>query len=181
MGEEEEERRVYYVAMTRAKQTLTLFQRNDNPNPYCGLLESSLNSDQLLMLSPQIEIPIPKSVLKRRYDIIGMKDVFLDYAGRMSASAPVHKHLARTRFGDSVQLKEANGKLEVFNSAGHPIATLSKDATQRWVGCLPQIESVKVIAMIERKIDDTKDPVFQKRLKSERWEVPVLEVVWSEG
>ena len=44
---------------------------------------------------------------------------------------------------------------------------------------LPQIENVKVLAMIRRRVDDSKDPGFQKLLKADKWEVPVLEVVYS--
>jgi ATP-dependent DNA helicase RecQ len=180
-GEEEEERRAYYVAMTRAKQTLTLFQREDEPNPYCDVLESKLSSDQLVILAPQILKPVPASVLQRRYDIICLRDVFLDYAGRITSSKSVHHQLRQIGVGDLVHLKSSESKLEVCNSAGHPIVTLSREATDRWLSSLDRIESIKIIAMVERRTDDSKDQSYQKLHKVDKWEVPVLEVVWASG
>ncbi|MCF6239660.1 MAG: RecQ family ATP-dependent DNA helicase, partial [Candidatus Marinimicrobia bacterium] len=178
-GEEEEERRAYYVAMTRARKTLTLFHREDDPDPYCDVLKNKLSGDQLVSLTPQIRKPIPVSVLQRRYDIIGLRDVYLDYAGRMTSSKTVHHQLGKIEVGDLVQLKSSGSKLEVCNSAGHPVAVLSKEAKDRWSSSLQNIESIKVIAMIERRADDSKDSDYSKLLKVDCWEVPVLEVVWS--
>ncbi|MGK2905492.1 MAG: RecQ family ATP-dependent DNA helicase [Desulfuromonadales bacterium] len=178
-GEEEEERRAYYVAMTRAKLTLSLFQREDESNPYCDVLESKLSREQLVTLAPQILKPIPASVLQRRYDIICLRDVFLDYAGRITATNPVHHHLGQTGVGDLVHLKSSGEKLEITTTSGHSIAVLSKEARDRWNKSLEHIESLKVIAMVERRTDDSKDQSYQKTHKVNRWEVPVLEVVWS--
>lgn len=177
-GEEEEERRVYYVAMTRAKQTLTLFQREDERNPYCDILKRKVSGEQLVTFTPG-EKNIPDAVLQRRYDIIGLKDVFLDYAGQMRASSPVHQLLELTMVGDLVQFKNAGERLEVCNPAGQPIAVLSKSAKEKWTDAQGQIESIKVLAIVERRTDDSKNPDYKNLLQVESWEVPVLEVVWS--
>jgi hypothetical protein len=58
--------------------------------------------------------------------------------------------------------------------------TLSIESTERWSALLQHIESINVIAMLERRTEDSKNPGFQKLLKVDSWEVPVLEVVWSE-
>ena len=177
--EEEEERRAYYVAMTRARKTLTLVHREDDPNPYYDELKNKLSGDQLVSLTPQIQKPIPASVLQRHYDIIGLRDVYLDYAGRMASSNPVHYQLGKLGVGDLVQLKISGSKLEVCTLAGHPVAVLSKEAKDRWSSSLQNIEKIKVIAMVERRADDSKDSDYSKLLKVDSWEVPVLEVVWS--
>jgi len=177
-GADEEERRVYYVGMTRARQTLSLFRRSDEQNPFIGALQTKLNGDQLVSLPPG-EKAIPDAVLQRRYDIIGMKDVYLDFAGRMAESNAVHQHLERVKVGDLVQIKCANDRLEVCNGGGHPVAILSKGAREQWESALGQIESVKVLAMIERRSEDANDPGYKALLKVDRWEVPLLEVVWS--
>ena len=180
-GGEEEERRAYYVAMTRAKQTLTLFQRGDAPNPYCGVLEHKLSGEQLVSLTPQILQSISDSVLQRRYDLIAMKDIYLDYAGRMASSSPIHQHLGKIGVGDLVQLKISGSKLEICNLAGSPIAVLSKEAKERWSFFVQNIESIKVITMLERRADDSKNSDYRTLLKVDRWEVPVLEVIWSKA
>lgn len=176
--EEEEERRVYYVAMTRAKQTLSLFRRADEGNPFCDTLQSKLSGEQLVTLAPG-EKSLPDSVLKQRYDIIGMKDIFLDFAGRIGESNSVHQQLKKLKVGDSVQLKNSGEKLEICNPDGYPVAVLSKMARDKWVLVKDQIESINVMAMIERRIDDSKEPDYKKLLKVDSWELPVLEVVWS--
>ena len=180
LGEEEEERRVYYVAMTRAKQTLSLFLREDEQNPFCQILQDKLSGEQLVSFSPG-EKEIPSSVLDRRYDLIGLKDVFIDFAGRMRASNPVHQHLEKLKVGAVMQFKVSGEKLDLCNEAGHPVVTLSKQAKDTWVPRQGLVQSVKVIAMIERRADDSKEPEYKKLLNVERWEVPMLEVVWSES
>jgi len=175
---DEEERRVYYVAMTRAKQTLTLFQRKDDRNPYCKVLLDELSSDQVVLLSPAVDKPLPESILKRHYEIVGLRDVYLDYAGRMKSSNSVQTYLKRTKVGDLLQLKQSGEKLEMCDSAGSPIAILSRGAWEKWSASLDNIESIKVIAMIERRNDDSQDPDFKKLLKAEKWEIPVVEVVY---
>jgi ATP-dependent DNA helicase RecQ len=177
-GEAEEERRVYYVAMTRAKQTLSLFLRHDEQNPFCKVLQAKLTGGQLVTLPPG-EKMIPDSVLQRRYDIVGLKDVYLDFAGRMNPSSPVHQHLERTIVGDLVQFKGAGEKLEVCNSAGYPIAALSKSAKDKWAAVHERIEGIKVLAMVARRAEDSKALDYKKLLKVDSWEVPVMEVVWS--
>ena len=175
---EEEERRVYYVGMTRARQTLSLFRRRDEQNPFVDVLQKKLNGEQLVVLPPG-EKTIPGNVLLRRYDIFGMKDVFLDFAGRMAVSNPVHQHLEKINVGDLVQLKCSSDKLEICSEGGYPVAILSKSAKGQWGPALGQIESVKVLAMIERRFDDVNDPAYKALLKVNNWDVPILEVVWS--
>ncbi|WP_020677321.1 RecQ family ATP-dependent DNA helicase [Geopsychrobacter electrodiphilus] len=180
-GEGEEERRVYYVAMTRARQTLTLFERDDDPNPYCKVLVDKLPGDKVFSVRPVVDNPLPEAILRRRYEIVGLRDVYLDYAGRLSESDAVHQHLTNIGVDSLVQLKAKGEKLEVCTQSGHPIAMLSKGASERWTKNLNLVESLKVIAMVERRADDSQDLDYKKLLKVDRWDVPVLEVVWAEG
>ncbi|MBN1956932.1 MAG: ATP-binding domain-containing protein [Desulfuromonadales bacterium] len=178
-GADEEERRVYYVAMTRAKQTLTIFQRDDDTNPYCSILLEKLSSDQVVVLSPEVTKALPESVLQRRYELLGLKDVYLDYAGRKVSSDNVHQCLLQVGVGDAVKLVPKEEKLMLCNEAGRPIAVLAKGVSDKLADRLGDIEKVTVQAMVERRMDDSKDPDFRKLLKAESWEVPVVEVVYS--
>ena len=63
---QEEERRVYYVAMTRAKETLCLFERADTVNPNACFLEG----DFMLRRDPPVIDPPDDLVLRRRYDVL---------------------------------------------------------------------------------------------------------------
>ena len=178
-GAEEEERRVYYVAMTRAKQTLSIFQRDDDTNPYCSILLEKLSSNQVAVLYPEGTNVLPGSVLQRRYELLGLKDVYLDYAGRMFSSDDIHQRLSQIGIGDVVQLMSKKEKLMLCNGVGKPIAALAKGASEKLADRLGSIEKITVQAMVERRIEDSKDPDFRKLLKVENWEVPVVEVVYS--
>ena len=127
------------------------------------------------------EKPLPDFVLKQRYDIIGMKDIYLDFAGRMVESDPVHQHLRRLHVGDAVQLRKSGERLEICNLSGYPVAVLSKSGRDKWALAQDQIESINVMALIERRADDVKEASFKKLLKADNWEVPVLEVVWRQS
>jgi hypothetical protein len=81
--------------------------------------------------------------------------------------------------GDPVQFKSSGEKLEVCDSAGYPVAVLSKSAMEKWAAVHDHIENTRVIAMVERRADDSKDIAYKKLLKVDSWEVPVLEVVWD--
>jgi hypothetical protein len=45
---------------------------------------------------------------------------------------------------------------------------------------LDSILDVKVTAMLQRNQDDPDEP-FQKLIKAEEWELPMLEVTYSDG
>jgi len=175
----EEERRVFYVAMTRAKQTLSLFLREDSGNPYASALANDLAVNHVVVLSPGVAKPLSDAILRKRYDLLGLKDMFLDYAGRKSPDDPIHGHLSQINVGDCVYLKLTGEKLHFCNDTGETLAVLAGKAYEKWVPCLDLIQQVNVAAIVERRKDDTQDPDYQKLLKSEKWDVPIVEVVFS--
>lgn len=180
-GEDEEQRRVYYVAMTRAKQTLALIHREDDPNPYMSVLERQLSGEQLLAIAASGLTKCPDEVLRRRYEVIGMKGVYLDYAGACEETDPVHRHLNNIGVGSFLHLKLAGEKIEVCDENGYRLTVLSNEYRDKWSPRLSQIEAVKVVAMVERRADDTKEPGFRQRLKAGVWEIPIVEVVYLGG
>ena len=180
-GDLEEQRRAYYVGMTRARQTLALLQDQSAPNRFCSSLEAKSEGMQLLVRQPAFGDPLPESILQRRYEILGLKDLFLDYAGRLAAAHTVHNHLGRLQTGDVLSLREAGAKIELLNQSGAPVAMLSKQAEERWRSLLGRVECLKVLALIERRVEDDREESFRKMLKAERWEVPVAEVVYRNG
>ena len=64
----------------------------------------------------------------------------------------------------------------IQNKAGRTISKLSKSAFDKWSQRLPNIKKAVVIAMINRaKQDETPD--FQKYIRSDKWELPIVEVL----
>ena len=172
---QEEERRVFYVAMTRAKDTLCLFERADMPNPHTGLIEG----DFLLKRDPYFVAPPDDQVLRRRYEILAMEDMFLDFAGRKRPGDTVHEQLAELSPGDFLIAVPKGDYIELHTENGNTIAQLSQTALKTWRGRLDCIERIKILAMVQRCVGDSGEE-YRARCQCEQWEVPVAEVVYLE-
>ena len=99
-------RRLYYVAMTRARQTLTLM-RLPVPHPFqdalSGVPATLLRSDPVAPTSPAPE-------LARRHQRLSLRDVFLGFVGYKGPDHPVHQAIAALTPGDSLRV-DAGGEL----------------------------------------------------------------------
>ena len=64
----------------------------------------------------------------------------------------------------------------VTNENNICLARLSKEGQKYWQNRLDNILDVKVLAMYQRNKEDSADG-FQKKIKTDSWELPILEVV----
>jgi ATP-dependent DNA helicase RecQ len=166
----EEERRLLYVAMTRAKETLCIFHRLHAPNPYLSFLQGQFPAWR--RAEPQ-EQP-PPDLLKLRYELLGRKDMDLGFSGRRRPSDPIHKHLSAIEPGDALTPKAEGSSVGLSDPSGNPVARLSRTASQTWLPRLSAIRQVRVIGMVRRtQRDEAED--FKSRCQSEQWEIPWLE------
>ena len=172
--EQEEERRVYYVAMTRARETLCLFKVADMPNPHTRLVEG----DFLLKREPSFVAPADDQVVRRRFEILGMEDMFLDFAGRRRPGDAIHEQLAGLRPGDFLSAVPRGEYIELHTEKGISVAQLSQTALKTWRGRLKSIERIKILAMVQRRVEDSGEE-YRVRCQCEQWEVPVAEIVYS--
>jgi ATP-dependent DNA helicase RecQ len=175
-GQQEEERRVFYVAMTRAKETLCLFERADAPNPHTGLIDG----DFLLKRHSPETVPPDDLVLRRRFDILGMEDLFLDYAGRKNLDDPINKHLTALNPGDLLRAMSNGDYIELHDERGICVAQLSQSARKTWRKRMDSIERITVLAMVQRHIEDSGEE-YRDRCKCDRWEVPVTEIIYLDA
>lgn len=169
--EEEEERRTYYVGMTRARETLSLFECGRQKNPHTGLL----TTDAVARRRVSSTGASAAGIIDKRYELLGMEDIYLDFAARYASRHKIHAHLAGLRAGDAVTLKPRGGKLEVVDGEGCCIAQLSKAASKLWLSRLAQIEQVKVIGLLVRRQDDSKEG-YLSSCACDKWELPWLEI-----
>jgi len=167
----EEQRRLFYVAMTRAKETLCLLQRQDQNNPYL----ETLVGDFVLQRDSEIAVDSGLVLEHKQYIILGLKDFDLSYAGSFAQDQAIHQTLAKLTVGDQVTFKLVNGKI-VLQKDQISIAALSKSAQQQWQSKLDKVQSNSIIAMITRYKTDNEEE-YQSRCKVDQWEVPMLEVV----
>jgi ATP-dependent DNA helicase RecQ len=169
----EEQRRLLYVAMTRARETLCLMQRGDRDNPYWREIDGDF-----LLVRPAAETQAPApSWTPTRYAVLGMADFYLSYAGRFPEQAPIHQALAQLQAGSRVDLvPEGEGDVAVRHGEV-TVARLSQTAAAVWRGRLADVESAAVIAMVRRYREDSEES-YRAQCRLDRWEIPLLEVVW---
>ena len=170
---EEAERRLYYVAMTRARETLTLLSRRDDPIPYLEELRGSGLVRRRVRLARNDRV----SYAQHSYTILGMGDLFLDFAGRKGENHPIHDCLARLHTGDKLKLSRgSDGQVRVRDGAGVEVARLSRATAKALQGSqLRGVDEVRVLAMVLRRKEDCRAG-FRERIVVPSWELPVLEV-----
>ena len=161
-SEEEARRRLWYVGITRARQSLFLCQRADAPDPMLSTL-SGLDTD-----APP---PLPIGSTPWEYATLGPGELFLDLAGRRSASDPIHARLSALEAGDPIYLQGDR----LVDIHGGVVAALSREAAPRWSREL----ELRVVAMTVREASQTEGE-WRERLRVDRWEVPILEARWGE-
>ena len=168
----EEQRRLLYVAMTRAKETLCLMQRRDLRNPFLPEIQG-----EHLLFRPAPELPNLLNTCKQIYQILSLKELDIGYAGSFAESHPIHRQLAALTPGAELNMINEHGKLSLQTN-GTSIARLSQAGHAVWLNKLQQIERITVIAMLKRHREDG-SAEFQSRSKVEEWEVPLVELVYK--
>ncbi len=168
--EMEEERRLYYVAMSRARETLQLFVINNSHNPHVQVLAG----DFLLSrkITPSHRVP----QLLARYEFLGMKELFIDFAGVKKEDHPICRAIRELQAGEQLTASQGNTFLYLHNHAGIPVARLSKKAQTIWQNRINTIKEIKVIALVRRYKEDIKDQEFMNRCQCDTWEVPIVEL-----
>ncbi len=172
-GEEmEEERRLYYVAMSRARETLHLFEYvNKTVNPHTNLIQGDFLH---IRKGSQKK---SRTFKRRNYTLLGMEDLFIDFAGVRKENHAVRATLGKLKVGDKVSAIRRNNHLELVNKDGESVARLSKKAMSRWENRLLDLDEGRVVAMVLRYKSDIKDEEFRQNCFGDAWEVPIVELV----
>ena len=170
-GAREEERRVMYVGMTRAEETLCLLKMSRQPNPFL----KDMGGDNVIRFTYG-DVSEKRGHTGKRYDMLKLSEIYLDYPGTFPQKHAIHGDLATIETGQHVFLCWHNEKLEIQNQGGGCLGRLSMEGTRKWGERLQNILAVRVAAMLQRNRDDPDDS-FQKRIKADTWEIPVLEIV----
>lgn len=153
-----DERRLYYVGMTRAEQTLTLCEFADG-NPFSrGLMKDV----QLHEFQGQ---PLPE--LEVRFQQLTLKEIDIGFAGRQSPHTRIHKAVEALREGDPLTLKEEAGRYQLLDRQGNVVGRTAKSFQ-------PQIgfDQCEVAAVMVRFTEDSEEQ-YRDLNKCERWEVVV--------
>jgi ATP-dependent DNA helicase RecQ len=166
----EDERRLYYVSMSRGRETLHLFSLSSSANPHTAMLQGDFVRRVKAM--PTLE----KAADQRTYHLLGLEDFFMDFAGLKSERHPSRQALRQVEAGWNVKIEKRNDHLELIDNNGVSFARLSKKAQEVWSEQLENIRDVRVVALARRYRDDLADKAFQAHCRGESWEVPIVEV-----
>ncbi len=184
-------RRIYYVAMTRAQQTLALvrfqgsraerpnFVREPEPPVYSGRLHPlprtfPNNGSVLYRTSDGLQPEILE--LSRQYRRLSLREVNLGFAGFRHANHPVHRAIAALSPGDPLETRIAKaGPWELLDRSGTVVGRLA----QRF-GPPPgmQCRSATVFAVVAWS-REVSEPPYRDHAKCDAWEVVVPELVFE--
>lgn len=162
-------RRLFYVAMTRAKQSLSLISQNRSPpfiqaNPMADVLVRSVNPEAA-----------DRRLCGRRYQSVSMKEVDLSFAGRLDPGHKALEGIATANVGDPVLLTWSESKWWVENMDGLRIARLA-NAFSPPDGL--HFVRGEINAIISRNRGDA-SPEWQHQLQRDSWEVVLPSVVFE--
>ena len=185
-------RRLYYVAMTRARQTLSLvrFGRSQHPpSPnfvrepeapaYGGrthpLPATFPEGGPVLYRDPAVT-PSQIPELARVYRRPGLDEVNLGFAGRRQPRHPVHRAIAALSPGDPLELREdRQGRRDLLDGSGTIVGRLGgKFMPPAGMRCT----SATVVAVVTWS-REASDPRYQDDVKCDTWEVVIPELVFE--
>ena len=171
-GEDPDEpRRLYYVAMTRARQTLTLARfRGSN-----RLQEALLGNPSVVHREPMGLLPRSEA-LEYRHIRTSLQEVDLGFAGRQSSRRPVHRAIAALSPGDPLEIRIVElGNWELLNRAGTVVGRLAKSFKPP-AGTRCRAAEVFAVARWSR---EASEPRYRDSAKCDTWEVVVPELVFE--
>ena len=178
-------RRLLYVAMTRARQTLTLTRMKNEANPLVDALGNPpavLPGETPAALFPGVgETPGDYVVgddpqLTARYQRLDLEMVDLGFAGRQAPRNPVHRMIGNLQPGHSLELRATgDSRWDLFNSSGRRVGRLSAKFTH------PADERcchASVFAVVQWSKEQS-EPEFHDSIRCDReWEVVIPELVF---
>lgn len=159
-----DERRLYYVGMTRAEQTLTVCEFPGG-NPFSRHLTEEATGRIF-----QGEV-LPE--LDKRYLQLSLADIDLDFAGRQALSAPIHGALAHLEPGDPLTLQAQEDRYLVLDANGQVVGRTAKSFKLEL-----ELEHCEVAAVLIRQTTQCEE-LFRAWHKCDRWELVVPRVSGS--
>lgn len=157
-----DERRLYYVGMTRAEQTLTLCEF-----PGCNAFSRYLTEEVIGRAFHAETLP----ALDMRYLQLSLADIDLDFAGRQSAHAAIHKALACLEPGDPLTLKTQDDRYLMLDAKGQVVGRTAKSFRLEL-----EVEHCEVAAILVRSSERCEEQ-YRAWHKCEQWELVIPRVV----
>ena len=164
-------RRLYYVAMTRARQTLTLARLPGHHR----LQDALKDAPFALHRQPPAALPAASPELARLYRRLSLRDVFLSFAGYRPTGHAVHRTIASLSPGDQLQVRAGPNRWELLDLSGTVVGQLVS-SFQAPDGMRCKFATVLAIVTWGR---EKSEPEYQESLRCDEWEVVVPELVFE--
>ena len=167
--ETEDERRVFYVGMTRAVETLTIVTRTNTAFPFSDELNGPA------VLSHQYTAPsTPMQELD--YRSLSLADIYLDYAGTVLDTHAKHTALKMLKPGDLLSLRQHGSTLRL-DAGTESVAQLSSSAIAELIPRLDDIIECRILGLYTRRREDVTEATFATRIKADHWYIPICELI----
>ncbi len=164
-------RRLYYVAMTRARETLAL-ARFEERHPF----QDTLLDRPSVLRRDTVTLPPCPAELRYRYVQPSLREVDLGFAGRRKAGHRTHRAIAALSPGDPLEAREGKeGRWKLVDRTGATVGRLAKSFKPPHAMCC---RSAKVLALVARS-REWSDPKYHETIKCDPWEVVVPELVFE--
>ncbi len=168
----EEERRLFYVGMTRAKKSLFLCSVENTFNPHVKSLKGNDFIDEIKAKS----CSVAQFSNELTVSILGMADLYLDFPGFFPKEHEIHKNLSRLETGEKVSLKEIKHRIYIVNQNQDILALLSKKGIKKWKPLINNILNARVLGIVQRQYRK-EDKRFSGKIKTKSWELPIVEIL----
>ena len=164
-------RRLYYVAMTRAKQTLAL-AGFDRPH---RIQDALIDHPSAIHRAPTALPPASPELLYRHVRAT-LEDVDLGFAGRRSERDPIHRAIAALKPGDQLKISITDRDRWLLLDRDGTVAGRLAKGFKPPAGM--RCRAASVLAVVGWSRMDT-DPKFHDAIKCDAWEVVVPELVFE--
>lgn len=160
----DDERRLIYVAMTRARRTLTVCANASGGHAFAPELDT-------LAIRSRPDVPLSTPGLDRRIWRASPEHVVLSWPGRFASGASIHRAIAALDAGSALQIRPRSGKgkgWELADGSGTTVARLSSGFE------LPRgtIVEVRVAAILTRQAK----PEEAGSVRTRTWELVLPEI-----
>lgn len=167
-GEDSEApRRLFYVAMTRAKRTLAVVTSGAHV-----FVTADSEAELLRKIPPPraSELPEPD-----QYLLPDMKTVDLSFAGRLPDASPSLQAIAEARVGDRVTLDLRDGRWLILDTRGRVLSRMAG----KWQPPPGRLLKGSIGAVVLwRKADN--EEAWQGMLKRDQWETVLPDLVFRQ-
>ena len=195
-------RRLYYMAMTRARKTLALMRFRGDPKvappsparertahvadervPYriaaspphlagSHPIGAALQNDSAVLRRSSAPLPPVVPELELHHQRLAMKDVDLGFAGRRADGHPLHKTIADLAPGDRLIPRNAGDRWELADEGGQVVGRLANGFTPP-DGTRCQSAAVLAIVTWSQALSN---PEYQQSIQCDAWEVVLPEL-----